>query len=409
MDRFITTVPNKNNQRAPPRFYGNAAAVERIQSAIDANRTVCVHGESGTGKTFLVLDILLKNKNVVEITGSHIRSKLHAVELCEKLSMSYAHVVVDDVDTETYGFRELVDRQGKLSRGCMIILARAPILSLKCECVELKLLSVNELVNFAKDRFPCKGIADVIRLAKLSRGNIRDLISSFETEDRKDVFKTPQMFMRDLVCKKHVRSENPSDYIGKRIDEHGYSWGIIHENYVDSEEVLCNFSDIADWMSMADVLDSAVYDGNWEMLEMFSLYGIVMPAIHLNHSLDTDTMRPGSAWTKYSNFKMRSSKYRSIYGRSARVKLDLDTLQLLHAYCMKDPAAALPILKNYRITPDDINVINHLSLITKLKPRALCTIKKLMQQQCAQQKPKSENEPTPSPSPKPNPKPKPSR
>jgi hypothetical protein len=381
MDRFITIKSAKNkNPQIYPQFYGNADAVQKLKDAVAANATVCLHGPSGSGKTFLVFDIVLKdtnNRNFFEITGEHIGSKHSATDLCDRLAQSYAHAVMDDVDTDTYGFREIVERQGKLNRGAMIVIARHPVPSLKsCEYIELKPLNINELVEFGKTRFPSRPLAELVDLAKLARGNIRNFVSSFAIRDKKDNFKPQMTFVHDLVCEKHLRSENPSDYIGKRIEDHGYSWGIIHENYVDSSAVEDTYHRIAEWMSMADVVDTAIYDGNWEMSELFSLYGIVMPALLLDHTLADASMRPGSSWTKYNNFKMRVAKYRSICGRNAHVKLDLDTLQLLHTYCVKSADEAVPILTKYKIDTDDMNIINHLSIITKLKPRALAVIKK---------------------------------
>jgi hypothetical protein len=179
-----------------------------------------------------------------------------------------------------------------------------------------------------------------------------------------------------MLCRAPKYPEHASNYIGKSIEDHGYSWGIIHENYPDAVDIDTSYVDIAEWMSVADMIDTVMYDGNWDFTPIFSLYGIVMPALKINHSLERDAMRPGSAWTKYGNYKMRYSRYKSIYIRNSRFKMDLDAIKLVHSYCVRDGIGAVPLLENCKITAADMDTINHLSLVTKLKPKALGVIKK---------------------------------
>ena len=377
MDKFIiTTLPKKNNLA---QFYGKHETVEKIQNVISNNGTVCLYGDSGTGKTFLVTNILLKNHNVFEINGENIKSKAHTIELLDRLKFSSAHVVIDDVEQDTYGFREISDRLNnnkKLSRGALIILSRVPIDISNCDNVELQSLSINDMVAFGKNRYPHMQLMELVNLAKKARGNIRNFITSTVfLHEKKDIFKSPKNMVYDMTCKNSKYTENPSAYIGRSFDEHGYSWGIIHENYTDAD-IGNIYADIADCMSLADVIDTVMYDGNWDFTWFFSLYGIVIPAIGVAHSLERESMRPGSAWTKYSNFKMRNSKYRTIYDRNASFKLDVDSLKLIHQYCIIDEMGATDRLIHYNLTSADIDTINHLSLINKLKPKVLGIIKK---------------------------------
>ena len=382
MDRFITTIPSQNKKPVNiAQFYGNQDIVQTVHRIINTNGKLCLQGDSGTGKTFLVLDILLKNNtNVFEITCDHIRSKSHIVDVLDRLRFSSCHVVIDDIDVDTYGFREIADRLGQglsLSRGSLIILTRTDIKIQGCEAAELAKLSVNELVNFGRIRCPNRQLKDLVELAKKAMGNIRNFVSSLEfAEEEKDVFKTPKNLVYDMLCRAPKYPEHASNYIGKSIEDHGYSWGIIHENYPDAVDIDTSYVDIAEWMSVADMIDTVMYDGNWDFTPIFSLYGIVMPALKINHSLERDAMRPGSAWTKYGNYKMRYSRYKSIYIRNSRFKMDLDAIKLVHSYCVRDGIGAVPLLENCKITAADMDTINHLSLVTKLKPKALGVIKK---------------------------------
>lgn len=378
MDKFVTITKKNNCDTNLAQFYGNRDAVSKIQDVIFNNGIACLHGDSGTGKTFLVNDILLKNQNIFEINGENIKSKAHTVELLSRLKFSSAHVVIDDVDTDTYGFREISDRLNsgeKLSRGAIIILSRVPLSISNCENIELTALSVNDMVSFGKARYPYMNLRELVELAKKARGNIRNFLTSLIFSHDKDTFKTPKNMVYDMTCKNSKYPENPSAYIGRSIDEHGYSWGIIHENYINAD-VDSSYSDIAECMSLADVIDTVMYEGNWDFTWVFSLYGIVVPAISVAHTLERETMRPGSAWTKYGNFKMRHSKYKFIHDRNARFKLDLDSIKLIHEYCIKNDPDIIERLLHYNLTSADMDTINHLSLINKLKPKVLNTIKK---------------------------------
>jgi hypothetical protein len=163
------------------------------------------------------------------------------------------------------------------------------------------------------------------------------------------------------------------DYCGKAIMEHGYTWDIVHENYPDSPNTDLVF--LSECMSQADVLDNEIYKGNWNLIPLFSTVSTIIPARQINHSLNRSTIRSGSAWTKFGNFKMRDMKYRSISSRHI-YKLDVDTLMLIKLYCQTDKEKALEVCKEYKLTSSDMDVINHLAVLNKLKAKDLQFIKK---------------------------------
>ena len=74
---------------------------------------------------------------------------------------------------------------------------------------------------------------------------------------------------------------------------------------------------------------------------------------------------------------MRNKKIKSMSHRVPRMDLDIDGLMLL-----RDMAEAgdYEILKEYGIQPQDVDVMSHLSPIRKLKPKAVSTIKKWLNQ-----------------------------
>ena len=71
--------------------------------------------------------------------------------------------------------------------------------------------------------------------------------------------------------------------------------------------------------------------------------------------------------------QMREKKYAAM---SRKMPLDVDALTVLNAYCLKDDPCAISKLKAYGLQSSDLDVMNHLMLINKMKPKALAAIKK---------------------------------
>lgn len=374
MDSFITI--KRTKKKLENIFIGNTTAVNQLQNAIDNHKTVQLYGESGTGKSFLVKSLL---KHFIEFSSDILRSKNSTLDFLDKLNQSNTNVVIDDLDYELIGTKEIVElvcNNKKISRGCFIIISKQPKFIDKCEIIKLEKLSINQLVTIGKKKFPNKSLPRIIELAKDSRGNVRNFLISLEFSHNKDIFKTPKQVIYDLVCSDVKYPETPSFCIGRKVQEHGYSWGIVHENYLDSQIIENCYDEIADWMSMADVLDTKIYEGHWELNDFFSLYGIIMPAMRLNHTLLTTDMRPGSSWTKYSNYKMRMSKYKSLSNRGGKKHhINLDTISLFQHYLLTGDVSKII---EYGLTSHDLDIINHLCIKNKLKPKNLLKLKNLL-------------------------------
>jgi hypothetical protein len=342
MDRYVTL----DRKKEVEEIVGRDTYVKNIQSLIEKNASFCVYGPSGVGKTFLVKHAL-QGLNYVELTSDVLKS--------ERLKTTWTHVLVEELDVS-----------GPVSLGSTIVVADGPVENF--DCVRVEPLSVQDLVALGKKKFPRLEERLVQHYAKESRGDVRNFLFRLEGYScDKDVFKTPKDFVYDLVCKGGALS--PSDYIGRPVMEHGYSWGIIHENYLDAPGV--SIEKIADMMSIADLKDEEMYNG-YSSGNIFSLFGIVMPAIDIAHSLDKSTMRPGSAWTKFNNYKMRFRRYNDLKIRSG---IDVDKLMVLSLHCKSNPNDAVAMLRHYGIESADVDMMNHISLINKIKPRVLQNIK----------------------------------
>jgi hypothetical protein len=106
----------------------------------------------------------------------------------------------------------------------------------------------------------------------------------------------------------------------------------------------------------------------------FILNALSIPKTCLGKPLVKDRIRPGSSWTKYGNYKMRSQKFRDIQRRCG-TQLDIDALGLLKRYA--EVGDIEPMLE-YGLTPQDFDVMNHLAVGNKLKQRDVTRVKKAL-------------------------------
>ena len=148
---------------------------------------------------------------------------------------------------------------------------------------------------------------------------------------------------------------------------------ILNANYVEAPvKSRLDLALIADYFSQADVIEDRVFSGSWDLLPYFNLFGCILPAVAIGHTLKPP-LKPGSTWTKYQNICMRNKKIKLMSRRVPRMDLDLDALMLLRD---RAEAGDYEILREYGIQPQDVDVMSHLSPLRKLKPKTLSTIKK---------------------------------
>lgn len=347
MDRFIKKrLPKINN-----RFS-------------DLGRCVCVLGKTGIGKTWAVRDAF--GGNFIELTADVLRGKQSTIDFLERLESTDTPVVLDEFETlcDLVGIREIT---GPPSKGQFIIVSQIPI-ETKFEF---------EIVTY---EFPVPTFEDLKRIAPTatdevilkSKGDIRQVLKSLRMKsDDQDAFLTTREFVTSLVAKGSTK--NPLDYLSHHVQEPGNMVSILQENYPDARGA--NLARIAEHMSMADVYEGKLYEGDWQLLPYYTLHGCILPAVEIGHRLNPDKMRPGSSWTKHQNMCMREKRIKSITDRVPYCHLDTDTLMLLRNMA---EAGQYDILREYKLEPKDIDVLNHLSPLRKLKPKTVQLLKKAL-------------------------------
>jgi hypothetical protein len=201
------------------------------------------------------------------------------------------------------------------------------------------------------------------------KGNIGNYFNYLEYNDDKDIFKSSKEIIEDFFCKPGTVD------IEETIHEHGHIWGAVHENYLGANPE--HPDKIMHALISADTFDTELYKGEWDFMPYFVLYAMKIPKIYTRNTLiEPDTIRPGSAWTKYGNQKMREQKIRSIQVRS-HTNMKQHEFMLLREYAKKGDVSKF---KEYNLTPQDFDVMNHLGLQNKLKQREVTKIKKMIKE-----------------------------
>lgn len=330
MDRYITTMKRHN-------IPGRSDIVKSLCEIIDSKGFVCLYGDSGVGKTYIVRNTL---RNYIDLQPEQIKG---SSDFLERLRYSTCNILIDDnyMDATVWNDLSTLIKNGKrLSGGALVIVTRNIKNIDFCDCIHVPPLDP-EIVREIGGR-----------LDLYKNGNIRNCLLD---SDARDIFVTPKSHVHTMLSSKDA----PTD----RYDDHGYMWSIIHENYHLAKTP--HYVDIMENLSIADIYDTNIYKGNWDLLPYLIHHGITLPVAYIDGSIRESDIRPGSSWTKYNNFRMRRKRVNSILSRN-KFNLDIDSLILIFKTLN---------FSDYNITLSDIDTINHLSFQNKLKPKNIQKVK----------------------------------
>lgn len=327
MDKFVT-VSRQKESKVPTAT--QKRIIKELRKMIEGNFVILVFGDSGIGKTFIVKKAL-EGLSFIDLEKPH------------DFPESTAHLVLDDVE---------FDGEPPRSLGSTIVISKKFAHGYQ-SYYEISPLPEKELVQIAEEYFE----GDI---ETGGNTNIRTFLTDLDFGGERDTFPTPKEFVTDLLCSKKM---DPWSHAGHVVMEHGYSFSIVHENYLDKGGL-----DLCEWMSLADTQDDYA-----KSAAFFSFLGIVVPSVILKGSLVAKNIRPGSSWTKYNNHKMRAKKFATM---SRKIPVDIDALGVLNQYCLKGDPSAVDHLKAYGLQSSDLDVMNHLMLTNKMKPKVLAALKK---------------------------------
>ena len=342
MDKFLTKIPLQKNEHAFTKL----------------GPAVCVLGRSGIGKTWAVTRALQPH---VELTHEILRSRQSTIEFLLKIQGTDTHVILDEYEcvSDLIGIHEIT---GPPTNGIFCVVSQAPVkFSFEIATYDFPVPTPDEIRQIAP------GVTEAV--VKSCRGDLRYALRSLDFNgDAPDDFQGPREFVTDLVSL--FTKTNPVNHIGHSIQEPGNIVSILHENYVDSKK--CDHAQVADLFSIADMFESRVYAGDWDLFPYYNIFGTLLPAVEIGHTLKPP-LRPGSTWTKYQNACMRAKRIGLMASRTPGKTLCLDELLLLRQYAENGD---IEPLREYNFERQDIDVLNHLSPLRKMKAKTLATIKK---------------------------------
>ena len=314
-------------------------------------------GKSGIGKSWTVRKEL---EPYVELTSDILKSKQDTIDFLNKIHGTNTPVIIDEYECvyDLVGLREIT---APPTNGIFVVISQIPVkFSFEINTYDFPVMSPGGI----KGIFP--SASD--KVIATCRGDLRRVKQSLTfTSDARDDFIGPRDFIISLVSR--TGTENPAEYIGHPIQEPGNIASILHENYPDSKGQL---ETISNYLSMSDVIESRVYAGDWELISYFNLWGCILPATEIAHTL-SNKLRPGSTWTKYQNMCMRQKKIQLISTKIPHCNLDIDGLLLIRSQIEN---GYFENFLDYDLEPSDIDILNHLSPQNKLKAKTVSSLKK---------------------------------
>jgi hypothetical protein len=355
MDSFIKVVEQK---KLPVVATVHTKQIDLIRRYIDEKKNVFICGAHGVGKSY-ILKTVLEGLSHVELQTEHLKSKSLFLPF---IKTSKKHVFIEDYDPIYKPIIERVSDGDCVSRGSLLVTTTNMCMYPNFETVFVPKHKPEVLMTLTEETGP-----KVLDAAVRAQGNIRNFFTYLEGYDEMDDFQTPKEFIAEIL------SEPGPVQIYDSVSEHGHMWDIFQENYLDSKGV--NVTRAVEAFSEADMYDTHMYsDGEWNLMPYFVLNSLTIPKSALGEPLQKDKIRPGSCWTKFGNYKMRKQKYEEIRKKS-RMGLGVEELCLLKNYAEKGD---LSKLVEYKISPQDFDVINHLAVGNNLKSRDVTKVKKAL-------------------------------
>lgn len=360
MDAFVTI----HKQKKVGTISLHDREIKEITSLLENGTNVFLCGAAGVGKTY-ILNKILDESNSIELYDEVLQKKDLFLSTIKNSNM-YAYIDDYESDTAYKSIVETVCNGGHITKKPLLVTSKNVHM-----LPNFKLVFVPkrkpETIQWLNKNHPRSKIA-----SEQCKGNIGNYFSYLEFSDDKDIFKSPKEIIEDLLCVPGTID------INETIHEHGHVWGSVHENYLGTDTD--HYDKIMDSLVHADLYDTELYKGEWDLMPYFVLNAIKIPKIYMKNLLEKDAIRPGSAWTKYGNQKMREQKIRSIQIRS-HTNMKHHEFMLLREYAQKGDVS---MFSEYNLTPQDFDVMNHLGLHNKLKQREVTKIKKLIKDVCTE-------------------------
>ena len=359
MNSFVIIKPQKKDEKISLHDH----EINLLKKYINEGKNVFLCGSSGVGKTF-VLKKVLDESNSIEIWDEPLRKRDIFMSTIRKSNM---HAYIEDYESDIHMYKNIIEQVSegvKITNKQLIVTSKSVYFIENFETIIIPKLKTYDIIKLEPKHSNCS------LAANKCLGNLHNFYDYLEYPHQKDMFKSPKEIVSEILC------NNLNIDILDSVYEHGHIWAVIQENYPDAIDE--NAEKISESISIADIYDDFLYQGYWEMMPNFALHSMKIPRTYFTKPLIKDTLRPGRFWTKFGNQKMREQKIKSIHARSSWCKLGHQEFMILREYAKKGDVSKF---KEYNLTPQDFDVMNHLGLQNKLKQREVSKIKKLIKEE----------------------------
>lgn len=384
MENFVIVKKEKENNDV--EIIPNEIFKNNLEKMIDNGEVTVVHGPSGCGKSFMTRNFL-KNYQFVEFNCDVLKSKSETHNFIEKVQGTHSVWLFDDLDATLPGWKIAAEyiENPTATMGPVVIVTREELRIMTYLPTTAKPLKVTppKMSELMKIKNTISKISNLKFLKFWDGSNIRNFINSLKcyTEfglivDKQDTFYSTKESVDELICE---GGKGYKEFIGKGIEEHGHTQDLIFTNY--KAESIEDCAKITESFSKGDEYDNAMYAGNWDFLPYFTLEACVIPSKYIKNKIKKEDMKPGSAWTKCYNMKMRQKQLIQFISRNSNKSCDIDFLNYLGKIFQNiSNEEFLEIVKNYNFEPCDIDLMKHISLKTELKGRRIFNIKKALKE-----------------------------
>lgn len=310
-------------------------------------------GPPGTGKTTFF-------KNIPHIPFDHdiLKSKEKTIDFLQRMNYSKLPLVLDDfelVETLT-GISELKGRKNYP----FYIISNEKIGTVP-DCIYYE--HIPNIESFAESIGikPC----EVQKRLEKTNGNMTTVkLDHLFFDSERDTRYCPKSYVSTLLTL--GENKTSTEFLDRVMFEHGNTLGIIHENYLDYSNSCGTLADIANSFSIADMIDKDIYSEiSWHLVTYFNVSSCLIPATLIkkegSNIKKKKELRPGSIWTKYSNACMKSNRLK-------RLKVSRDCIDLCIKYINIEGL-------NISFDSYDLDTLNQLSLLEKIKPKILTKLK----------------------------------
>jgi len=373
MENFVIIKTEKEFGTFPTLEFEEAEA--SLCEHVDGGHITIITGPSGCGKSSLARKVL-RNYTVVDFHADILKSKRETDALFRKIRGTSSVVLFDDFEYDRGVAHAVVEHYS--STGPVVFVMRDHGRLVKevtgCKVLEMPCPTAAQMATLGRQIFPrgpwpaWEGCS--LRLYVMQITALRD--SGMVVGRPDEVYSTRESIV-DLIC---TGGRGYERFIGKGIEEHGHIKDLIFTNH--NCEDIHEAAHLTDALSRADVMDSCIYEGNWDFLPYYTIDACIVPSKIMGNTLDPHKLKPGSAWTKHYNQKMRTKQLDKLKNKFTNMTFDFETTTYIAT--IVDNTDAMEMLKHYDITSADMDLMKHLALGNGLKGKNAVHCKKELKQ-----------------------------